>query len=128
MMRLLVTAGLLAGLTVVAGCGKSEVREITGAISLDNAPVQSGTLVLRPANGKEKAVVAKIENGKYKVECPLGTHKVDITAQRETAKPDGLGGKVQQQYIPVKYNQKSTLEIKVDATGTTTFDFPLKSK
>jgi hypothetical protein len=107
MNRFLSTISLTTFLAVMAGCGGSPV---TGKVTFDGTPVESGNILFAPTDGKSPQVSAAIKNGEYTAIVPSGTYKVSITAEKlmpsvSTAKgsPDEM-----RNYIPTKYSGGGT--------------------
>lgn len=128
MMRTMVCLAAWAVLGLVAGCGGGTAsRAVSGSVTFDGTAVAEGDIVFRPADAQQQPVAGKIQGGNYTLDCPPGQYKVEITAMRATDKPDGVGGYVNEPYIPAQYNTATTLEAKVEASGDTQFNFDLKS-
>jgi len=132
--RFIASVAIVMIATVMAGCsaGGSPVR---GAVSFDDAPVESGTISFLPADGKGPTFGGVIEKGRYAVVAPTpGPKVVRVSAVRPTGRklpPDPLVGETAPldeiaPYIPEQYNDRSTLVCDVVA-GSNTFDFHLKS-
>jgi len=108
------------------GCGAATSNRVEGTVTFDGNPIESGEIRFLPKNGEGGVGAGSIENGKYSIECAPGEKNVQISATRVDAKPapDGLENYVQ--YIPSKYNEKTTLTAKIEAGGTTGLDFDLE--
>jgi len=119
---------LLAFLVPLVGCGDSgpPTAEITGLVTFDGKPVEKGGIIFRPTDGEAAARQGDIVDGKYTLEAPIGSMKVEITGQRDTGVDDGMGGTEWKQFIPEKYNTKTTLTADVSKSGEKVFDFELK--
>jgi len=130
------TAGVLV---LVAGCGGSGIErvEVSGTITLDGKPVESGSVLLIPLKGGPTAGRA-FTGGEFHIgqsDGPSpGPYRVEITAFRGTGEmipdgdfPDKLEER-QEQYIPPRYNDQSELEVQVSAEGENHWDFKLKSQ
>ena len=126
-----------AAAVILAGCGPSGPRtyKVSGTVTFDGAPVQSGNIVFRDAAGKEKSYGGAITAGQYSFESSPGKKKVEISAMREvpgkmdTSNP-GQEVPLMEQYIPEKYSDpaKTTLTAEVTGSGEQKIDFPLKSE
>ena len=126
----------------VAGCGPPagpERGSVTGKITFDGAPLESGTIELRPAEGVDGVSAGGlILNGQYDIASDkgpfLGKHVVDIRSMRETGKMVPAGGPAgdamvpeTEQFIPAKYN--STTELSIDIqSGENQQDFELTAE
>ena len=118
----------------VPGCGRGG-SPVSGEVSFDDAPVESGTISFVPADGKGPTFGGVIEAGRYAVVAPTpGAKVVRVSAVRPTGRklpPDPLVGETAPvdeiaPYIPEQYNDRSTLTCDVVA-GPNSFDFHLKS-
>lgn len=140
--------GLLVLLLLfAAGCGGAKGPErasVTGEVTFDGTPVESGSIAFIPDGQTEGPTSgALIEKGKYqtpKGSGPvLGTHRVEILAHRagKNVEVAGIGGATSgasgtatvqetEMYIPEQYNKKSTLAITIKS-GRNTENFELKS-
>lgn len=118
---------------VVAGCGGDGLTRgtVSGKVTLDGQPVANGTIVFTPTGGtKGPMAMAEIANGQYAItnNPPVaGKHSVKIQGFRDTAKKDDRGQVIGEQFIPDKYNDKTTLTVDI-AKGTNSRDFELKAK
>ena len=111
----------LAGLS---GCGASnggiEKVIVQGTVTFDEAPIANGEIRFYPTAGTHGPVSGgPIKDGKYIARggggVPVGKHRVDIRAFRPNPRYKGNpeGGPIVQ-YLPNKYNAKSTLILTVD--------------
>lgn len=93
------------------GCGPPSAP-VSGQVVIDGNPVSHGFIRIVPA--EERAVDAKLDaNGKFAIEeCPLGTHKVSISAFEEVS-----GG--QKWHAPKKYVDHLTSELTIQVDGPT---------
>ena len=107
-----------------AGCGHDgpDRVEVSGKVTFDGAPVQSGRIWFRPQPGSHVPPAgAWISNGQYHVThhggVPVGAYTVEITARRpvpgfaiSAEEAAAIDEDVPtQQYIPARYNAESTL-------------------
>lgn len=126
--------------TLALGCqgqqGGPARGALTGQVSFDGEPVQDGRILLIPIDGtKGPASGGAISEGKYSIPANkgpvVGKHRVEIKANRKTGKqteavPPATGTvDIMEQYIPSKYNTKSTLTADIKQ-GANTADFDLK--
>jgi len=122
---------LLVGLivtTTAVGCGKSGAKklDVSGTVKFDGKDVAEGDIIFVPENTAIGAEGGKIKDGKYTIKAPEGKCKVQITANRPIPGKKGpMGEDAIEQYIPEKYNEKTTLAAEV-STGKLTHDFDLK--
>lgn len=138
-MRLMILACGLAFL--LSGCGAAvdgpDRSIVTGIVTYDGEPVETGQIWFLPAAGREAPQAgAAIVKGIYRVEnkggVPLGSCTVKITAERpeEGVKIVADGGPEDipmQQYLPPKYNEKTELTADIVASAEpVVVDFELK--
>ncbi|WP_437192937.1 hypothetical protein [Planctomicrobium sp. SH527] len=136
MKHLFVSGGLFL-FCMLAGCGSGEqgpkVYPLTGTVTYDGTPIPSATIVLKDPTGQEKSYLAKVVDGVISGESSAGEKKVEITATRvaegkTVPTADGSGTQpATEQYIPEKFNFKSTLTATIE-NGPTTLKFDLQSK
>jgi len=118
---------------VVAGCAaKSNRGTVSGNVTLDGAPVKSGTIRFEPVDGRTPTADAAIREGKFNAAVPPGEKRISISAPKVTGQrrvyetPDSPMIDVVEELLPAKYNVKSELTLLV-AAGSQTKDFDLKS-
>jgi hypothetical protein len=121
---------LLLGLSLaVTGCGGS-MRDVSGTVTFDGAPVPEGHIAFVPEKGGAGGG-GTITDGQYTARVPAGKSKVQITASKKMKLPPGqvgmYGDKEEvRQYVPEKYNTQTELTADVSSPGPVNFD--LKSK
>ena len=121
-------AFLLLTLAAATGCGSGGAVKLAGDVSFKGQPVENGEIIFTPTDGQQ-SIATPIENGRYQIEVPLGSHKVQISGYREVpGKFDrsnpGQEEPIVEMYIPDQYNARSTLEASVDGS-TDKLDFAL---
>lgn len=128
--RVCSVAVLLATASLVAGCGGgSDVQPVTGTVTFDGQPIESGRIMFRETGGQQRAFSAEITNGKYATETSTGAMRVEVIASRlvpgkfDESNP---GEKVPmgEMYIPEKYNSRSQLTAEIQP-GENTVNFDL---
>jgi hypothetical protein len=133
---LFVTAVVMA----IIGCGLgASGPNVTGSITLDGAPLESGRIVFEP-QGTGKMAVAMVTQGTYEIpadQAPTpGKYLIRITAERPTGRKttiesrsleDQAPEEQYEQYLPAKYNSRSELTLEITNNSGRTFDFPLTS-
>lgn len=99
------------------GCGnRKPVME--GMITLDGVPVRKGAIQLRPVDGKGQTAGNGVVDGRYRMECSLGTMKVIVNWPQANGKmldPGGSGQMIDRyvESVPPKYNEKSELTVTI---------------
>lgn len=125
-------------LAVFVGCGSADAgrASVSGKVTFDGEPVKTGQISFEP-QGQGRTGIAQIVDGAYQMppqQGPTpGKYTVRITADRPTGKtaqamPDASGrptGESYEQYIPVKYNQRSELSVEIGAEPNAVHDFAL---
>src|SRR5262245_56909001 len=130
----------LAMALFVIGCGNSGRSSVRGQVTLDNQPLEHGSISFIPSGGTQGPLTgAVITNGQYAIESAagpmVGKYKVEIRAAKKTGRkvpqpPPAPAGRLMdevEEAIPTPYNENSTLSREVK-TGSNHFDFHLKSK
>lgn len=130
MKRSFLALGVAAVLSA-AGCapGGSSTVLVQGSVTLDNAPLKTGSITFRPTDGTVSPVGGDIKDGKYSVNAPVANCKVEITASEAVPAPaghKGPGGGTVRSLIPDRYNNKT--ELSVDVKGAMTKNFELTGK
>ncbi|MBI1346484.1 hypothetical protein GC163_09360 [bacterium] len=142
-MRTLV-AIMLCALTI--GCGGKAYDgakrfPLSGKVTFDGEPVDGGTISFNPATenatDKQRPSGGVITAGEYSIPegqgVNAGTYQVEIRWSRPTGKQfkdtQDTGEMIDEtkQVVPAKYNTVTELRAEV-GTGSTTFDYDLKSK
>lgn len=126
-------------LLVVVGCGKSAGDRvgISGTVTFDGQPVQSGSISFRPSEStRGPSAGAAIVDGAFVVPADKGVaagqYRVEILGTRKTGRSfnDPVFGAtdVDEQYIPARYNNRSELTADIRADNSNLLHFDLKSK
>ena len=127
---------LLAALLAILGCGDGSGRmSVKGKVTLDDQPVEAGSIVFLPSGEGTKAAAA-IEKGEYAIAADEGlkpgTYRVEVSwfkptgRKMESADP-GIMIDETREAVPAKYNANSTLTAEITA-GANVKDFPLTTK
>jgi hypothetical protein len=130
---------LLALLAIAPGCG-GKVATIEGTVTIDEKPVETGTITFVPIEGTPgSGARAQIAKGVYTIDSSMGTapgtYRVEIAARRKTGKkipigspaPPGTTADEEVEALPARYNKESTLRETLKA-GANTVDFSLATK
>jgi hypothetical protein len=110
---------------VLPGCSRSPTRRVSGEVSYKGEKIQDGSIELIPIEGTGgPSVGAPIKDGAYDIPAakgPLadGTYTVKLVAMHNTGKfAPGRRypkqGPMMEAIIPVEYNYKSKLKVKID--------------
>ena len=134
-LRLRIALTALAPLVCFAGCGGSAAPSLKGRVTLDGAPVTSGSIVFLPEQSEGRKAAAAIEDGNYTVPAEEGLlpgkYRVEVSWQKPTGKKipsadPGMLTDETKEAIPAKYNSNSTLTAEL-APGEASKDFALTS-
>ena len=113
---------LLSTTLFLAGCGSSGTVKVTGQVSFQNQPITEGEILFTPTDGKTGSVAAKIAQGKFTCEVPMGPQQVSVTAFREVPGKFDLSNPGQQNpllemYIPPQFNSKTELRAEISSAS-----------
>jgi hypothetical protein len=113
--------------TILVGCGGStgpKTVAVTGNITLDGTPLSEGSINFLPADGVGVPSGAKIANGTYRAEVPLGDKRVEIRSpqvvgQKVAYEGDPNSPKIDlfEERIPARYNSQTELKATIAATN-----------
>ena len=117
-MRLwLLSCAMLLSLGCSSGTTGPAEYPVTGTVTLDGKPVESGRILFRKVGDGDRAYGGEITNGNYSFTSEPGKVKVEITASRiipgKFDNSNGTPEPVGEMYIPKQYNSKTTLEAEV---------------
>ena len=108
-------AFLVLAIGFVGCAGDSKLAKINGKISINNQPVEKGSISFFPADGSTQVTGTEIIAGQYRSEIPVGESKVDIRVPRKTGSkklydtPDSPVQDTFEETLPAKYNEKTEL-------------------
>ena len=119
----------------LTGCGQGEYVKragISGEVSFDGEPVESGVILFIPEQGVVgPPVQIAISGGSYSAPVAtgptVGKNQVQILANRSTNKEvlvQGVKTTEILQYIPAKFNEQTTLSAEI-VVGSNQVDFHL---
>jgi hypothetical protein len=118
----------------IAGCNQGPpYGDITGQVTLDDQPVETGSIRLIPIDGNTASGGAAIEHGHYTAtHVPVNKFRVEINAGKGPAMPPGADplkyqGVMGVEIIPAQYNTQSKLTLDVKE-GSNQHDFTLAGK
>ena len=127
----LVLVSLSAG---IAGCGPSgpATYPVTGTVTFNGQPIpndHNGYIVFVPDDKTIGAESVPIIDGQYSLRAREGTQTVQVWASRFVEPMNEVMGMTPKvQYIPEKYNAKTTLTAEVKPIDNNEYDFPLDDK
>ena len=116
-----------------SGCSDGKLV-LKGKVTFDGNPVDRGSITFMPINGAGPTDGCDITKGAYSLTLVPGNYKVSITGYevietRIIPKDEPGAGQeeeVTKQYIPAKYNAKSTLTLDLKESNTA-LDYELTS-
>jgi len=131
-----------------AGCGGGQAHSsrqaVSGKVTLDDKPLETGTIAFSPQGAKRSAPIGggMIRGGRYDMSAakglPVGQYNVRINsfgaAVETTQAADGedyfaaMRAPPPPEIIPSKYNANTTLRADVIAGDANNFDFELESR
>ena len=133
--RSLYLIGLVAVVSCVLGCSKQDPNrgQVTGLVEVDGQPAAEGAIAFTPIDGNSAATGGDIVNGRYTVAANVGPSKVAIRVPKTVGErklydtPDSPVRKIQEESLPTKYNDETTLTYEVKP-GENEQNFSLKTK
>lgn len=123
---------VVLGLTV--GCGGPERAKVSGTVTLDGKPLETGTISFYPVANSGQTAGGGIQNGQYTLEASPGEMTVLISANKVVGKqkmydtPDSPTVDKVVELIPERYNKTSELKVTLKAGVNEGVNFDLKSK
>ena len=118
-----------AACLVALGCGPRDTRiECSGTVTYAGQPVEEGSIGFFPLAGGGRSEGAVITAGRYTARVQPGRHRVEIRGSRPLAgKPivSDMPSGIREDYIPKEFNDASTLEAEIPATGPHRLPFDL---
>ncbi len=136
--RLRPVAFAVPAFLILLGCAekpKEQSRaQVSGTVTLDKLPLQSGKILFDPGDGTPPATL-DILDGKYEGLVPVGKNNVRLNSfikvnLKEKMKMDGPGydAPSEENVLPPRYNSKSEINREVVAGGPNVFNFDLEKK
>ena len=136
MSRSLIFLGLLV-LSTAAGCGGTNQQPLTGIVTWQGKPIERGAINLFPKSNDGITVGSEINEGKFSISKKSGPtpgkYRVEIIAFRKTKKTEFDVDQnkqivVEEQYLPIQFNQSSTLEAEISSGKPNELNFELKAE
>ena len=119
---------------VGVGCGRSDMAEVTGTVTLDGQPLPDAFLEFAPTGGKGSTSTGRTDQaGEYELMFSrdtagafLGEHRVRISTREITTNAQQREVWLPEK-VPARYNTQTELKREVEP-GANRFDFDLKSE
>ncbi|MFI4876784.1 MAG: hypothetical protein ACIALR_15645 [Blastopirellula sp. JB062] len=134
MATLLLTTAFCLPLAI--GCRYETERQglVSGVVTLDDQPLENGSISFLPIDGKTATAGGIIKNGQFSISMPPGKKKVEIVGAKVIGQRAAYAGDknspmvdVTKEIVPSQYNVSSQLVVDV-ATGENHEKFVLTSK
>jgi hypothetical protein len=132
----------ITGLLVfAAGCGGTNIVEVSGRVKMGDKPIANATVIFQPLSDEPNAGPGSQgrtdKNGQYSLQLMtgaksgalVGRHRVTITAYEgeEETPSSGSDMKFRKRIVPDAYNVNSKLTFDVPPGGTTEANFELQA-
>jgi hypothetical protein len=129
---------VLLALGTLVGCGRSTRTSVTGKVTFDGQPLETGQIVFEPKTAGRLGI-AQVSQGDYAMPAEhgptTGSYVVRITANRATGRkvkagrePNAAATDQFVQFIPARYNDQSELTTDIGDEAKVVRDFELTSK
>lgn len=123
-----------AWLLLTVGCGpESKMATITGNVTVDGTPAETGSISFIPVDGMTPTAGATIVQGKFTSEVPIGESNVEIRVPKVVGKkklydtPDSPVQDIMEEVLPPKYNEATELRFTAER-GENQTNFELLTK
>jgi hypothetical protein len=129
-------AMVLLGLGILglsAGCGGKTTATASGEVTVDDQPLEKGTITFVPDAENTPYVQVDIVKGKYTAQVPPGNALVRISeivviGERPMYEsPDSPKTPIYAEKLPKRYNEQTELKAEIKP-GANKLDWPIKSK
>jgi hypothetical protein len=112
------------------GCGgpsEPPTYEVSGRVTWEGQPLEEGDIIFTAADNASAPASGKIEDGTYRIRSLPGKKLVSIRASRLVPGSKGaMGEPIFDNFIPDRFNVKTTLTVDVKTDQESKFDFPLE--
>src|SRR4051812_42945591 len=117
---------LVAGILLLAGCDSGpKLYRVTGTVSWNGQPVETGRINLIADDGKTTPASAPIVNGKFEMTALPGLKRVEVHNQRVTGYSKEMQQETRTSDIPPEYNAETKLRFEVRPADDNTLDLAL---
>ncbi|MEA1951467.1 MAG: hypothetical protein U9N87_08785 [Planctomycetota bacterium] len=135
MNKLKICVLLLFAAVPMTGCSGGDGRKgLSGTVSVDGQPLESGLINFRPAAGtKSNSSGCAIKDGEFQIAAdkglPVGKYMVTVQAFRKSGRivKDPQMGNAPE-IVPISFMEAGTLEATVTADGENRFEFKLTQR
>jgi len=126
-------AWTLLAVLAASGCTHANGARLSGKVTLDRTPVETGRIRLTPLDGQGPTAEALILQGRYALTTSPGAKKIEIYGLRKIGTrhyhendPSSPMVDVTEEIVPARYNTHSGLTAELK-TGSETRDFNLET-
>jgi hypothetical protein len=118
---------------MITGCSEPTVGTVSGTITVDGAPVKSGSIAFFPVDGRSSTSGAEIVDGQYTATVAPGSARVEIRVSKVVGQkklydtPDSPVQPIMAESLPTKYNDATELTLDVKL-GENRQNYDLKTK
>lgn len=122
----------LLALLILCGCGDPTKGIVSGTITVDGQPAETGAISFIPLDGRSSTAGGVITDGQYTVNAAVTKVRVEIRVPKVVGEkkiydtPDSPVQKVMQESLPAKFNDNSELRYDIPS-GRSTKDFSLET-
>lgn len=120
-MTRIVYAALFLTAICSIGCEEPNVGHISGLVTVDGQPAQSGSIAFFPVDGRSSTAGSAIENGQYAAKVAPGVSRVEIRVSKVVGQqklydtPDSPVQPLLAEALPPRYNDQTELTLDVQA-------------
>jgi hypothetical protein len=110
---------LCMGLSLFAGCSRSDLGTVRGTVTVDGEPAKVGAISFFAVDGRAPTAGARIVDGKYTAQVHPGLCVVQIRVSKVVGSkklydtPDSPVREVWAEILPAKYNNNTQLKLDV---------------
>jgi len=98
----------------------------SGVVQYEGKPLEQGTITFIAKDGATPSAQGEISQGDYQVWVPHGSKRVEIHSSKWTGKSyEEFGIKEMIQFLPDRYNEKSTLTAEIGPENKVELNFDL---
>jgi hypothetical protein len=115
------------GILLCAGCGGAGdgKYQVSGTVTFGGSRVSDGAIYFVAPDSEAVLGFSKIVAGRYSAQVARGRSRVRITADRPVpGQKNEAGNPLIEQYIPLRFNDATELEAKVDGNRRLDWDLP----
>jgi hypothetical protein len=126
-------AAVILAALMTPGCSEPTTGVVTGTVTVDGVPAESGSIAFFPVDGKSSTSGAEIVDGQYSAKASFGAHKVEIRVPKVVGEKkvyDTADSPVKQDFaesLPPRFNDETELTLEVKP-GETHQDYDLTTR